>query len=110
MLINYQSICANSFQPINISQQNNQGKFVSTSEKENTNGNNILKVQIDFIVKIIINHPSIYAKLYQALNNKQCKISTDKHSTNKKITHANILLNYHLLIYNKIISLYDFIY
>ena len=74
MLINYQSICANSSQPININQQNNQGKFFSTSKKGNTNGNSILEVQIDFIAKIIVNHPLIYAKLYQAINYKQCKI------------------------------------
>ena len=84
--INYQSICANSFQPVNISQQNNQVKFVSTSKKENTNGNNILKVQIDFIAKIIVNHLSICVKLYQAINYKQCKISTNKHLANKEIT------------------------
>ena len=61
-------------------------KFIATSEKGNKNGNNILKVQIDFIAKIIVNHLSICVKLYQAINYKQCKISTNKHLANKEIT------------------------
>ena len=64
VLINYQSICANLSHPVNISQQNNQGKIFSTSKTGNTNGNYILKVHIDFIAKIIVNHPSICTKLY----------------------------------------------
>ena len=64
-------------------------------------------MQIDFIAKIIVNHPLISVKLYQVINYKQCKISTNKHLANKKITHDNILLKCHLLIYIKIISLYD---
>ena len=35
----------------NINQQNNQGKFVSISKKENTNGNKILNVQVFLLQK-----------------------------------------------------------
>ena len=37
VLINYQSIYANLSHPVNNNQQNNQGKFVSTSKKGYTN-------------------------------------------------------------------------
>ena len=57
----------------------------STSKKGDTNCNNILKIQIDFIAKIIVNHPSICAELYQVINYKQCKISTNKHLPIKKL-------------------------
>ena len=51
VLISYQSIYSNLSHPVNINLQNNQGKFVSTSKKGNTNGNKILKVQIFLLQK-----------------------------------------------------------
>ena len=51
VFINYQSIYANLSHPVNINQQNNQDKFISTSKKGNTNGNKILKVQVFLLQK-----------------------------------------------------------
>ena len=41
-------------------------------------------MQIDFIAKIIVDYSSIRVKLYQAINYKHFKISTNKLSANKK--------------------------
>ena len=51
VFINYQSIYANLSHPVNINQQNNQGKYISISKKGNRNGNQISKEQVFLLQK-----------------------------------------------------------
>ena len=51
VFINYQLIYTNLSHAVNINQRNNYEKFVSISEKRNTKGNKILKVQVFLLQK-----------------------------------------------------------